>query len=78
VGAAEDGDTANSRRSTAGAKPNDAVDDADNVCLPLFVIPQRFGALLGNFKCYQHRYAVFCYRVGRFIEVSGGEADRKR
>ena len=64
MGAAEDGNPSHYRPQAAGAESDDAVDDATNVWLPQFIIPQRSGSLLGGIKCYQHCYAVFCYRLG--------------
>ena len=49
VGAAEDDDSACCRPQNAGSKPDDAVDDAIDVCLPYDDIPQWSGSLLGDF-----------------------------
>jgi len=47
------------------------MDDAAYVCLYYLAISQWAGSLLGGFKCYQGRYAIFCYRVGG-LNSSGG------
>ena len=78
VGAAEDDDDPYCRPETAGAEPDDAVDDANDVCLSYFILSQWVGSLLGGFDQYQNCYAVFCYRVGRFGSNRGWEEGYQR
>ena len=66
VGTAEDDDVPYCRPQTTGSEPDDAVDDATDVCLSYLIISQWTGSLLGGLKCYQYCYAIFYYRVGRF------------
>ncbi len=73
MAAAKDGNTSHYRPETAVTEPDDAVDDANDVCLPLFIISQRTGSLLGDFKCYQNWSPVCCYWVGRVGSLNGWE-----
>ncbi len=50
--AAEDGNDQNCRPQAAGTEPNDAVDDANDVCLSHFIVSQWAGSFLGNLKYY--------------------------
>jgi hypothetical protein len=49
VGAAEDVNSAKRGPAAATDKPNDALDDAVDVLRIKLAVPQRPGALLGNF-----------------------------
>ena len=64
VVAAEDDDHTYRRPQTAGAEPDDALDDADDVCLSDPAVSQWPGPVLGDFKCHQYCNAVLCYRLG--------------
>ena len=49
VAAAEDDDSHGCRPQNEGSKPDDAVDDATDVCLPYDDVSQWSGPLLGDF-----------------------------
>ena len=52
---------------TGSAKPDDALDDAYYVYFLQFIIPQRFGTLLGSFKYLLNCGPVLCDRMGRAV-----------
>ena len=78
MAAAKDGNTGHYRPETAVTEPDDAVDDANDVCLLNFDISQWAGSLLGDFKYYQNRYSVFFHGVGSFSSSFGSEANCQR
>ncbi len=71
MAAAEDGNAYLCRPQAGGTEPDDAVDDATDVCLLCFIISQWSGCLLAGVKCYQHRYSVLCYWMGSFDSIKG-------
>jgi len=61
---------------TAGAEPDDAVDNAVDVRLPHPAVPEWAGALLGGFQCHQHWHAVLHYwRLGWTGRSRGSQTD---
>ena len=73
----EDDDSGDDRPSAAGTKPDDAMDDADDVRLSLFIISQRSGSLLGNFDQHENRFTILFYRVGRSdLYRNGGKSQQ--
>ena len=64
MGTAKDGYSSDAGPTSITAKPAYALDDADNVHILKFVIPQWSGTLLGSFKHLLNRGAILCDRVG--------------
>ncbi len=61
---AKDGNAHLSRPQAGSAEPDDAVDDAADVCLLYLTVPQWSGSLLGDIKCYHYCNSVLYDRLG--------------
>ena len=65
MGTAEDDDQSRRRSSAGSTGTDDALDDAADVRVPLFVAAQWSGSILGDFDNNPDYNAVFQYRLGR-------------
>jgi hypothetical protein len=65
VGSAEDDIESQCRSSAGSPGTDDALDDAADVRIPLYVTTQRPGGVLGDFDGNPDNNAVFQHRMGR-------------
>ena len=64
MASAEDGNAHLSRPQAGSTEPDDVVDDATDVCLLYFTVPQWSGSLLGGIKCHHYCNSVLYDRLG--------------
>ena len=71
MGTAKDDVNAQSRPQTAGTESDDALDDADYVCIFHYDLSKWSGSILVVFHFNWYYYAVFCDWLGRIGDTEG-------